>query len=143
MKKSKKGFTLAELLIVVAIIAVLTAIAVPLFVGALNNSEASVKDANIRAVRGAAVVDILQNAKLPSSDPAAASAPTDTYYTVDNKAWVLKGPWYYEAYVSAKTPTEGCTDANSSTLEAKKNKNYKYYVVVKVNTLSTTPASAT
>ena len=31
MKKNKKGFTLAELLIVVAIIAVLVAISIPIF----------------------------------------------------------------------------------------------------------------
>ncbi len=57
--KSKKGFTLAELLIVVAIIAVLTAIAVPLFVGALSNAEKNVESANVRVVRGAAVVYLL------------------------------------------------------------------------------------
>ena len=59
--KSKKGFTLAELLIVVAIIAVLTAIAVPLFVGSLSKANKAVEDANKRAVRGAAVAYILDN----------------------------------------------------------------------------------
>lgn len=59
--KSKKGFTLAELLIVVAIIAVLTAIAVPLFVGALNKAEDKVGAANCSAVRGLATTQILIN----------------------------------------------------------------------------------
>lgn len=57
--RNRKGFTLAELLIVVAIIAVLTAIAVPLFVSALTKANDAVKDANIRAVRGEAISVIL------------------------------------------------------------------------------------
>ena len=58
-KKLKKGFTLAELLIVVAIIAVLTAIAVPLFVTSLDKAEKATKAANIRSLRAAAVTYIL------------------------------------------------------------------------------------
>ena len=38
-RTNKKGFTLAELLIVVAIIAVLVAIAIPVFTGATNRAE--------------------------------------------------------------------------------------------------------
>ncbi len=61
LKRSKKGFTLAELLIVVAIIAVLVAIAVPLFVSGLNKAKEGVYDANARALKGAAVVKILSD----------------------------------------------------------------------------------
>lgn len=52
MKKTlhnKKGFTLAELLIVVAIIAVLVAIAIPIFSAQLEKSKEAVDAANIRA----------------------------------------------------------------------------------------------
>ena len=48
MKKNNKGFTLAELLIVVAIIAVLTAIAIPVFTAQLEKSRESTDLANIR-----------------------------------------------------------------------------------------------
>ena len=50
MKKlNKKGFTLAELLIVVAIIAVLVAISIPIFNSQLEKSRDAVSVANIRA----------------------------------------------------------------------------------------------
>lgn len=48
MRNSKKGFTLAELLIVVAIIAVLVAIAIPIFVNQLEKARESTDAANIR-----------------------------------------------------------------------------------------------
>ena len=49
MRKSKKGFTLAELLIVVAIIAVLVAISIPIFTTQLEKSREATDEANIRA----------------------------------------------------------------------------------------------
>lgn len=49
---NKKGFTLMEMLIVVAIIAVLVAIAIPVFNGALTKSKEAADVANIRALCG-------------------------------------------------------------------------------------------
>ena len=46
---NKKGFTLAELLIVVAIIAVLVAIAIPIFTSQLEKSRDAVTVANLRS----------------------------------------------------------------------------------------------
>lgn len=46
--KKNKGFTLAELLIVVAIIAVLVAIAIPVYKTQLHNSEVATDVANVR-----------------------------------------------------------------------------------------------
>lgn len=60
MKKlNKKGFTLAELLIVVAIVAVLVAISIPIFNGKLNKAKLATNQANIRAAKAAAVADYL------------------------------------------------------------------------------------
>lgn len=47
--KRKKGFTLAELLIVVAIIAVLVAISIPIFSSQLEKSREATDLANVRS----------------------------------------------------------------------------------------------
>ncbi len=59
MKRNKKGFTLAELLIVVAIIAVLVAIAIPVFTGSLKKAHLATNQANARAAYAAATTSIL------------------------------------------------------------------------------------
>ena len=58
-KNNKKGFTLAELLIVVAIIAVLVAIAIPVFTSQLEKSRDSVSVSNIRAAYAEATATYL------------------------------------------------------------------------------------
>jgi type IV pilus assembly protein PilA len=61
MKKlnKKKGFTLAELLVVVAIIAVLVAISIPIFTSQLNKAKKATNEANLRAAKAAAVSQYL------------------------------------------------------------------------------------
>lgn len=61
---NKKGFTLAELLIVVAIIAVLVAIAIPVFTKQLHNAKASADMANLRAYYAELQADFLANGKV-------------------------------------------------------------------------------
>ena len=58
-KNNKKGFTLAELLIVVAIIAVLVAIAIPIFNSQLEKSRDSVSIANLRTAYAEAAAEYL------------------------------------------------------------------------------------
>ena len=60
-KNNKKGFTLAELLIVVAIIAVLVAIAIPVFTSQLERSREATDLANVRSAYAQAVTDYLVN----------------------------------------------------------------------------------
>lgn len=61
---NRKGFTLAELLIVVAIIAVLVAIAIPVFTKQLHNAKASADMANLRAYYAELQADFLENGKV-------------------------------------------------------------------------------
>ncbi len=76
----KKGFTLAELLIVVAIVAVLVAIAIPVFIGQLEKSRQAADLANIRSAYAKAVEQSID--------------PDDSvyYYYLENVGTATTGP---------------------------------------------------
>ena len=57
---NKKGFTLAELLIVVAIIAVLVAIAIPIFTTQLEKAREQTDAANLRSAYAVAAAKVLE-----------------------------------------------------------------------------------
>ena len=68
---NKKGFTLMEMLIIVAIIAVLVAIAIPVFNGALTKSKEAADVANIRAAYAEWQVKMLtENEAVPTDKTA-------------------------------------------------------------------------
>ena len=73
---NKKGFTLMEMLIVVAIIAVLVAIAIPVFNGALTKSKEAADVANVRALYAEWQVGILtENKTIPTTVDAFLTSP--------------------------------------------------------------------
>lgn len=78
VREEKGGFTLAELLIVVAILLVLIAIAVPLFTGALDKAQNAVAIANARSAQSEA----LTNYKLAEST--AQKTLTTQYFYYDD-----------------------------------------------------------
>ena len=57
MKKllNKKGFTLMEMMIVIAIIVILVAISIPTFSGALDKANVATDAANLRAAKAAVI----------------------------------------------------------------------------------------
>ena len=61
-RENKKGFTLAELLIVVAIIGVLVAISIPIFTKQLEKARDSASISNIRAAYAEAQAAVVANA---------------------------------------------------------------------------------
>lgn len=75
--RSKKGFTLAELLIVIGIIAVLAAIAIPVFTGSMKKAEEAVEVANARAVYGEGMVAYITEEE------------TTTTKTIDGKTYTF------------------------------------------------------
>ncbi len=56
---NKKGFTLAELLVVVAIVGILVAISIPVFTSQLAKARKATNQANMRAAKAAAVAQYL------------------------------------------------------------------------------------
>ncbi|MEF9922516.1 MAG: prepilin-type N-terminal cleavage/methylation domain-containing protein, partial [Anaerovoracaceae bacterium] len=87
---NKQGFTLAELLVVVAIIAILVAVSIPIFSGKLTEARRSVDKANFRAARAAAVTEYLNT-----------EAYGYQYYDAD-KGILVKNPADIEPYNQVK-----------------------------------------
>ena len=84
---NKKGFTLAELLIVVAIIAVLVAIAIPVFTAQLEKARESTDAANIRASYAEAMAAYI------TDDQNTASGSTFTIKQQDTSKWDIDVDW--------------------------------------------------
>lgn len=100
VRENKKGFTLAELLIVVAIIGVLVAVSIPIFTAQLSKARLATNQANARAAKAAAVAAYLENDSVDFvtytiADGVASTATTGTAgSSVDNEdisAWTTKG----------------------------------------------------
>ena len=89
-KKNKKGFTLAELLIVVAIIAVLVAISIPIFSSQLEKSRKAVDLANVRSAKAAAVAEYM-NTDMTESRTYYFDAATGTVKDLDRARGNIKG----------------------------------------------------
>ena len=92
LKKNEKGFTLMEMLIVVAIIAVLIAIAIPTFTASLNKAKVATDEANIRAGYASAMAeliagetDVADGATLYLQKDGSVAATTDNAYTCQGK----------------------------------------------------------
>ena len=94
-KMNKKGFTLIEMLVVIAIIAILVAIIIPTVLGSSTKAKAGTDAANLRSVIAEAYINVMSDAKykftgsgtgsvsLLSNEAAAETADTTDrgYYT--------------------------------------------------------------
>lgn len=80
--KSSKGFTLMEMLIVVAIIAVLVAIAIPTFTSSLNKARVATDEANIRSGYASVMAEVLTNQISDENNTTNAANAADATYTL-------------------------------------------------------------
>lgn len=67
MDKKNKGFTLAELLVVVAIIAVLVAISIPIFTSQLHKAQVATDMANVRSYYAQLQHEYMETEKIDNS----------------------------------------------------------------------------
>ena len=70
VRENKKGFTLAELLVVVAIVGILVAISIPVFTAQLTKARIATNQANMRAAKAAAVAQYMTDEIDKNSDAA-------------------------------------------------------------------------
>lgn len=97
-KLNKKGFTLAELLVVVAILAILVAVSIPIFTGKLNEARENTDAANVRAAKAAAVTAYLQADETQSTK-------YEAYYDAENGRMISAKPT--KGYNKAKQTYSG------------------------------------
>ena len=103
--KNKNGFTLMEMLIVVAIIAILIAIAIPTFASSLNKARVATDEANIRAGYASVMADVLMN----ENDKTATTGETEKVYTLK-----VDGSVDSDAGAAAEYECKGNKDASTS-----------------------------
>src|SRR3954469_6128855 len=92
----RSGFTLVEIMIVVAIIALLAAIAVPSFLRARKRSQATATLETLRMIDGAKDQYALENAKASTTVP----GPTDL------APYVKSGSKLYNTMIAGNPPTD-------------------------------------
>jgi prepilin-type N-terminal cleavage/methylation domain-containing protein len=98
MKNIKKGFTLIELMIVVAIIGILAAIAIPKFADLINKSKEGATKGALSSVRSALQVYYGDN---------------EGWFPADNLAILVANAKYINEIPVAKLPTTGHVDTGT------------------------------
>ena len=127
LRRNKKGFTLAELLIVVAIIGVLVAISIPIFTAQLEKAREATDAANIRAAYAELSADALTETAIGSDKTegditlkatTGSAADGNLVYIAEIKLHQTQEGWQSDVLkdgsiggISSGTPGKGATKA--------------------------------
>ena len=105
-KLNKKGFTLAELLVVVAIIGVLVAVSIPIFTAQLEKAREATDQANIRSAYAVASAAALTEEDWETNAPTADNTFTNYTYTKGN-AGGSDSTWAITVKATQQSTTNG------------------------------------
>ena len=98
--KSRNGFTLIELIIVMVILGIMAAVAVPRYLDSISNAEESAEDAVINSIK-AGLKQYANNSLYESGRPEWPNNPFETLsekpagYSTDNKDASVDGEWTF------------------------------------------------
>lgn len=124
--RNRKGFTLSELLVVVAIIAVLVAISIPIFTTQIHKSQVATDWANVRSYYSYLQYDYMQNETIDSSKLIYSDTYKDengntvklkagTIYIIDGSGYGAHG--YAITYICNKNDNDHYLFLSSTTIE--------------------------
>jgi len=114
-KNNKKGFTLAELLIVVAIIAVLVAIAIPIFTSQLEKSREATDTSNVRSAVAEVTTEYLSDSKAHSMTVTARQARSGWQNSANGKIVMqISGKESSKSFKAVKAPGKYKVNINTS-----------------------------
>lgn len=91
MNKFHKGFTLIELVVVIAILGILAGIAIPRFLDAQASAKGAKIVADLRTINSAAMVYNVKNGKYPDAITSATPSSTDGFVNTYLKSWPVPG----------------------------------------------------